>query len=286
MKQKTDDNIDIDYKFSITTPIQEDIYLKTLKRDRPIPIERTLGIVIRLKSKLEHYKKYFPTNIAFNSQWNMIIEYLIPENVILDINNPYSQRFIQNNNNLLDNKILTFNQAYFLYLGLNALYLTENTTYAKKIPNLYNQHQGENHFLDEFLLDEGYLKIRGLAFNTIGDIKGKELMEWMVGNGFLIVDKEFLNPKTKEKLYKELTNNNLITGELNEKWQWIGERNKLPYLAKQLRQKRILGDNCHKELSIYILDTNPDIKKPLKNIENPAEKAKNIIDDIVEKLPS
>ena len=88
------------------------------------------------------------------------------------------------------------------------------------------------------------------------------------------------------KIYKVLTSHNYITGCYDDMWEWNKsiERNKLSYLATRLKQKRILGNHCHKELSNYIPDPKPNSKKPLKNITEISSKAKKIIDDIVDEI--
>ncbi len=69
-------------------------------------------------------------------------------------------------------------------------------------------------------------------------------------------------------------------------WTWHRERNQLSYLATRLKQKRVLGNNCHQELSNYIKDPSSHTKKPLADVEDPSDKSKIAINTIVEQLTS
>jgi len=87
---------------------------------------------------------------------------------------------------------------------------------------------------------------------------------------------------TAKNLYTALSDNRLITGGYSELWKWTSARNQLSYLAKRLKQKRVLGTNCHIELANFIQDPKPDTKRPLKNIKDPSDTS--IIDMIVDQL--
>lgn len=173
-----------------------------------------------------------------------------------------------------------YNQALFIVLGLD--YKKATTNYKKIF--IYGHPYNNKTLIDIHLTDNDAANMLDILFNSREHIEVKEFLKWAMENGFLKKpEAEPLPPQTKEKLYKLLKNNKLITGNFNDKWQWIGQRNQLAYLAKRLKQKGILTDSCHQELSFYILDKNPT-RKPLRNIENPAQKKQKVINTVVNDL--
>ena len=102
--------------------------------------------------------------------------------------------------------------------------------------------------------------------------------KWSLKKGFIT---RTFDEKLAKQLYKPLKDAKAIDGEFHEKWKWNLNRNELSYLATKLRQKRILTDNCHVQLSNYIQD--PSLaEKPLKNIKAPANTS--VIDNLVEQI--
>ena len=89
----------------------------------------------------------------------------------------------------------------------------------------------------------------------------------------------------KKTLFKILSKNELIAkAPKSIPWKWDGKRNQLSYLAKHLKAKRKLGNNCHEELVVYIEDPKPNTKKPLKNINEIAGSGDKLIKAIVEEF--
>ena len=238
---------------------------------RLVNIQRTATIVYRLRTWLDEND--------YGHNW----EILIPEN---------SKYSVETCNSLLEaDKLLTFNDALFLLLGLNIAALTL-PPFARI--DLINHEQSsqyntglENIFLNTFEFDT----LRNSAYLTNGRINGLNLVKMAEKNGFFTKQDERLNKRTLNedvaiKLHKLLTNANCISGGFKHMWTWHRERNQLSYLATRLKQKRVLGNNCHQELSYYIKDPSPHTKKPLADVEDPSDKSKIDINTIVEQLTS
>ena len=116
------------------------------------------------------------------------------------------------------------------------------------------------------------------ASHTEPTIPSQDFKKWALKKGFIT---RVFDEKLAKQLYKPLKDAKAIDGEFHEKWKWNLNRNELSYLATKLRQKRILTDNCHVQLSNYIQD--PSLaEKPLKNIKAPANTS--VIDNLVEQI--
>jgi len=236
---------------------------------RLVNIQRTATIVYRLRTWLDEND--------YGHNWGI----LIPEN---------SKYSVETCNSLLEaDKLLTFNDALFLLLGLNIAALTL-PPFARI--DLINHEQSsqyntglENIFLNTFEFDT----LRNSAYLTNGRINGLNLVKMAEKNGFFTKQDDRLNKRTLNedvaiKLHELLTNAKCISGGFNQIWAWHFTRNQLSYLAKSLKRKLLLGNNCHQELSNYIQDPHPRTKKPLRNIEDPSDKSKIAIDNIVTRL--
>ena len=238
---------------------------------RLVDIRRTAFIVYRIRLWLDEN--------GYGDNW----EVLIPEN---------SKYSVETCNSLLEaDKLLTFNDALFLLLGLNIAALTL-PPFARI--DLINHEQSsqyntglENIFLNTFEFDT----LRNSAYLTNGRINGLNLVKMAEKNGFFTKQDERLNKRTLNedvaiKLHELLTNAKCISGGFKHMWTWQRERNQLSYLATRLKQKRVLGNNCHQELSNYIKDPSSNTKKPLADVEDPSDKRKTDINTIVEQLTS
>lgn len=116
------------------------------------------------------------------------------------------------------------------------------------------------------------------ASHTEPTIPSQDFKKWATDKGFIA---RTIDTKLAEKLYKPLKDAKAIDGKFHEKWKWNLNRNELSYFATKLKQKKILGANCHKELSNYIQD--PSLAaKPLKDVEG--TKKPSVIDNLVEQI--
>lgn len=182
--------------------------------------------------------------------------------------------------NPFDLDSITYNQALFTILGLSPF------LYPKLLKNkkeaIFNVEPAQNEYQDiDNLLLTTKENLSLECFNS-EIIPTQEFLAWAVDKGFLTkLGVRKLKPAVAEKLHKLLTDGGFITGGFDDKWQWKKQRNQLTYLAKQLKQKHLLGDNCHSDLSVYIQDLKPDTKKPLKNVSDPAAKNRSLIDEII-----
>jgi len=238
---------------------------------RLVDIRRTAFIVYRIRLWLDEN--------GYGDNW----EVLIPEN---------SKYSVETCNSLLEaDKLLTFNDALFLLLGLNIAALTL-PPFARI--DLINHEQSSQHntgLKNIFLKTSEFNTLHNSAYLTNGRINGLNLVTMAEKNGFFTkqderLNKRALNEDVAIKLHELLTNAKCISGGLKHMWTWQRERNQLSYLATRLKQKRVLGNNCHQELSNYIKDPSPHTKKPLADVEDPSDKSKIDINTIVEQLTS
>jgi len=256
--------------------------------NRKVDINTTGEIICKIKKHLDFSPN--TTNkklIAYKSKWARYLNhYLVADGI-----NPYideGQSYVNKNYELLkENKLLSYNEALFLLLGLNAHELGRG---IKDFPVLNGDEPIAQLFeLDFWRTDQNQALMQSAHFRSDGKITSENLVILATKeNDFFIKPDERLKNRnidkgTSEKLHKLLKEDDYITGEFNELWQWKADRNQLSYLAKQLKQKRILGSNCHKELANYIQDPS-GASKPLKNIKDPVntKAIDNIIDQLTE----
>ena len=242
-----------------------------VNKHRLVKIQRTATIVYRLRTWLDEN--------GYGDNW----EVLIPEN---------SKYAVETCNSLLEaDKLLTFNDALFLLLGLNTVALTLSP-FAKIDLNNHEQSSQLNTGLKNiFLKTSEFNGLQNSAHLINGRINGLNLVTMAEKNGFFTKQDKRLNKRTLNedvaiKLHKLLTNAKCISGGFKHMWTWHRERNQLSYLATRLKQKRVLRNNCHQELSYYIKDPSPLTKKPLADVEDPSDKRKTDINTIVEQLTS
>jgi len=284
------------------------VLFKVIDDRRKVSIETTGSLICEIKEKIKLYSKKVPPDTKdqkyfqneeyakqYLNKWEYWSIFLIPENRVSakdKLNNDCTkQEIVKLNYKLLEpNKLLTYNQALFLLLGLNAIELGNNITNFPvldgEIPNIPGSPI-EYYFWstkqNQELKTSAYVKNRKITSEDL--IKLADKHDFFIKKDSRII-KRHLNKKISKKIYKVLTSHNYITGCYDDMWEWNKsiERNKLSYLATRLKQKRILGNHCHKELSNYIPDPKPNSKKPLKNITEISSKAKKIIDDIVDEI--
>ncbi len=190
---------------------------------------------------------------------------------------------------------ITFNQALLL---LNGLAPTIDKFEDEELTRVYKPSQQKTKFIRQLREDnntdlanielkqyQDSIKMYNILDAAYSDssyteptIPSQDFKKWALKKGFIT---RIFDEKLAKQLYKPLKDAKAIDGEFNEKWKWNLNRNELSYLAKKLRQKRILGDNCHVQLANLIKD--PSLaKKPLKNIKAPANTS--IIDNLVEQI--
>jgi len=275
------------------------VLFRVVDSNRKVNINTTGILVCEIKRWIKIYKEKIIPGLDKNqkkyketkdnvSYWDIYKDYLIPEN-----RSPYKedftkQHFVKLNYKLLEpDKLLTYNQGLFLLLGLDS---TELDHSMRDFPVLDGARPANafefifwNTEQNQMLKTSNYVKNRKITSKDL--IKLADKYDFFIKKDSRII-KRHLNKNISKKIYKVLTSHNYITGCYDDMWEWNKsiERNKLSYLATRLKQKRILGNHCHKELSNYIPDPKPNSKKPLKNITEISSKAKKIIDDIVDEI--
>ena len=283
------------------------VLFKVIDDRRKVSIETTGALICEIRDQIklhservmsyteEEYsqdKEYFK---QYLNKWEYWLIFLIPENRLISANeqneNYTKQQIVKLNYRLLEhNKLLTYNQALFLLLGLNAIELGNNITNFPSMDGEIPDIPGspiEYYFWSTKQNQE----LKTSAYVENGKITSEDLIKLAEEHGFFIqkdsrIAKRHLDKNVSNKIYNVLISHNYITGDYDDIWTWNKSiaRNKLAYLARRLKQKRVLGDQCHKELSNYIPDPNPSTKKPLKNIKEISPKAIKIIDSIVDEI--
>jgi len=283
------------------------VLFKAIDDRRKVSIETTGTLICEIRDQIklhskrvmsyteEEYsqdKEYFK---QYLNKWEYWLIFLIPENRLISANeqneNYTKQQIVKLNYRLLEhNKLLTYNQALFLLLGLNAIELGNNITNFPSMDGEIPDIPG-NPIEYYFWSTKQNQELKTSAYVENGKITSEDLIKLAEEHGFFIqkdsrIAKRHLDKNVSNKIYNALIRHNYITGDYDDIWTWNKsiERNKLAYLARRLKQKRVLGDQCHKELSNYIPDPNPSTKKPLKNIKEISPKAIKIIDSIVDEI--
>jgi len=271
--------------------------------NRKVDIKTTGALICKIKYWLDFSPKTKNEKLkAYKVKWNDYLKFhLIPDGINPQID--AGQYFVKLNYKLLEpNKLLDYNVALFLLLGLNAWSLGRR---IKDFPVL-DGDEPAGFFELEFWKTPQNEALRVSAFVVGRKITSENLKTLAEANGFfreaapannLKVEKGFITDieESKDKqernipidklkiLYTALEKDGFITGEFDDLWQWVSHRNQLAYLAKKLKQIRILGDDCHVELAHYIQDPKPESTKPLSYItKQPANTS--AIDDVVNQL--
>ena len=190
---------------------------------------------------------------------------------------------------------ITFNQALLL---LNGLAPTIDKFEDEELTRVYKPSQQKTKFIRQLREDNNTdlanielkqyqesIKMYNILDAAYSDsshteptIPSQDFKKWALKKGFIT---RVFDEKLAKQLYKPLKAAKAIDGEFHEKWKWNLNRNELSYLAKKLKHKRILGANCHKELSNYIQD--PSLAaKPLTKVEG--TKKPSVIDNLVEQI--
>jgi len=262
--------------------INGSVTFDTLDDYRLVNPEYTAAVIILLDSYLQENKnKYFDTNL------------LIPENIgVISDKLKYSQHLVDKNYLLLKpNKLLSYDEALFILLGLNteALHevLPDNFTLFKNKPSrnsieysFYITLQNEELGKSMFLRSDGYI-----TSNDLNMLAG-------YSNFFAKqddrIDKRNLNKVVLKKLHDVLLQKGFISGDYGSIWIWKTNRNRLSYLGKELKKRHVIPKGeCHVELSYYIEDpASKEVKKPLSSYSYNEMSAKSIkiIDEIIDEV--
>jgi|SaaInlV_120m_DNA_4_1040238.scaffolds.fasta_scaffold09963_2 hypothetical protein len=279
------------------------VLFRVIDHSRKVNIETTAALICEIKETIGLYSKNVPPDTKdrqkfqnqeyakqYLNKWEYWLAFLIPENRVAD-GHYTEQQAVELNHELLNpNKLLTYNQALFLLLGLNAVELGTNIINFPildgEIPSIPREHI-EYYFWSTRQNQE----LKTSAYVKNGKITSEDLIKLAEEHSFFIqedsrIAKRHIDKNVSKKIYNVLINHDYITGDYDDMWAWNKSiaRNKLSYFARRLKQKYILGDQCHKELSNYIPDPNPSTKKPLKNITEISPKAIKIIDSIVDEI--
>jgi len=253
--------------------------------DRKVDINTTGDIVCKVKKWIDFFSK---NKGEYFQKWDKIFTFhLIADGINPHIEN--GQHYIKLNYRLLDkNKLLTHNQALFLLLGLNAYELGKNIKEKDLIP--LNCKEDPLAQPIESLLwhtPQNQALLTSSFFEANGKITSEKLEELAEDNNFFTKPDERLKNRNIDEsamreLHKLLIEVGFIDGKFDEIWQWKADRNQLTYLAKKLKQKRIIvkGD-CHKELANYIQDPST-AKRQLSVAKDPANT--KVIDAIITQL--
>lgn len=275
------------------------VFFRIVDTKRKVNINTTGLLLCEIKRWVSIYEEKIVPNLEKDSEeykdaknkylfWKIYKDYLIPENRSLNNHDFSEQYFVKLNNKLLrSNKLLSYNQALFLLLGLDATELDRN---FKNFPTLIGT-EPNNPFYRIFWNTEQNQELKTSVYIKNGKITSEDLTKLAEEHSFFIqkdsrIAKRHLDKNISRKIYNILISHKYITGDYDDMWIWNKgvERNKLAYFAKRLKQKHILGNNCHKELSNYIPDPKPNTKQPLKNRSNISHKAMKIIDSIVDEI--
>lgn len=285
-----------------TGKITCEVPFKVVDDSRKVDIYTTVKLICEIKHWIKvlsettpkRNKKGFLNNELARlpiNKWEHWLGYLIPENRALseiDFTADFKkQHFVKLNYKLLeDNNLLSYNQALFLLLGLNAIELDDNITDFPVLNGTRPSKPIESYF---WYTDQNQA-LKHSAFVVDGKITSENLVILATKeNNFFTKYNNYLASRTideatMKKLNKLLKDNNFITGEFNELWQWKADRGQLAYLARCLEIKKILPKNCHKELANYIQDSSK-AKKQLKDVEDPKSQQNiNPIDSIIKQL--
>jgi len=277
-----------------------EVFFRIVDDNRKVDIYTTAGLICEIKRWIKILSKTTPKrnkNGFLNNEparlpinkWEHWLGRLIPENRALceiDFTADFTkQHFVKLNYKLLeDGKLLSYNQALFLLLGLNAIELDDNIIDFPVLNGTRPNNPIESYFWNT---PQNQALKQSAHFRSDGKITSKDFIKLATeeSNFFTKPDERLQNRNidkgTSEKLHKLLKEDDYITGEFNELWQWKASRNQLSYLAKQLKQKRILGNECHKELANYIQDPSKATRQ-LKEGKDPANT--KVIDNIITQL--
>lgn len=262
--------------------INGSVTFDTLDDYRLVDPEYTAAVIILLDSYLQENKnKYFDTNL------------LIPENIgVISDKLKYSQHLVDKNYLLLKpNKLLSYDEALFILLGLNteALHevLPDNFTLFKNKPSrnsieysFYITLQNEELGKSMFLRSDG-----SITSNDLNMLAGYSNFFTKQDDR---IDKRNLNKVVLKKLHDILLQKGFISGDYDSIWIWKTNRNRLSYLGKELKKRHIIPKGeCHVELSYYIEDpASKEVKKPLSSYSynEISTKSIKIIDEIIDEV--
>lgn len=258
------------------------VLFHTLDSKRLVSPKFTGAIVLLIKQYLNNRPK-----IIFD--YNL----LIPENIgVISKREMYSQFLVDKNYRLLKlGKLLSYEEALFILLGLNTEVLQRESPFKDiKLFNVKPETDSlENIFCSTLQHDE---LSRSVSIKN-GSIASDDLILIALYNNFFKTEDERITSRTLDenttiRLYLALQETGYIDGAIDEMWKWTTNRNKLASLARQLKQLRLIGKDCHSILANYIEDPNPTAKKSLSNLPDTdiSHKSEKEVQKIAEKVAS
>jgi hypothetical protein len=273
-------SINKDIKISINRErINGFVAFDTLDDYRLVSPEYTAAVIILLDNYLQdNQDRHFDLNL------------LIPENIgAISDKLKYSQYLVHQNYLLLKpDKLLSYNEALFLLLGLNTEAL--NQSFLDGFTLFKNTPSKDSFEYSFYLTLQNEELSKSMFLRSDGSITSNDLHILANNSNFFVTQDERINKRRldkgfSKKLHTILSNQNLITGDCSSIWIWVAKRNMLAYLGKELKKRKIITQgHCHVELSYYIQDpAGPEVKKTLSehSDEDISSKSKDIINKII-----
>ena len=237
----------IKYRNAETKEITCEVLFKVVDDNRKVPIETTGFIICEIKKWIQFYEKILPTTAKENYQevekylslWKFRLNILIPENTAISelvfnadgelvFDGDFTkQHFVKLIYKLLEpNKLLTYNEALFLLLGLNAIALGKE---IKDFPVLDGDIPNEP-IEKVFWETPQNQALRSSAYIKDGKITSENLLKLAKDNGFS------LEPKTThESTVKKNKNIEKVEKALLKYLETIKKKTNINALAENKR---------------------------------------------------
>ena len=217
--------------------------------NRKVDINTTGAFICKIKKWLNFFSK---NKSKYLQDWNNYFKY----HLIADGINPHideGQYYVKQNYQLLKpNRILTYNQALFLLLGLNAHELGRA---IKDFPVLNGDEPIAKPFELEFWRTKQNQELKQSSFIVDGKITSEELLMLAKDNHFFRVKNKELNKKTIEKNKRVA----LINGALYDFLIDSKSKGKAYTVSDLLRNTRFL--EAIKSKGITVIETGIDANK-------------------------
>jgi len=257
-----------------TKEITCEVFFRIVDDNRKVDIYTTAGLICEIKRWIKILSKTTPKrnkNGFLNNEparlpinkWEHWLGYLIPENRALseiDFTADFTkQHFVKLNYKLLeDGKLLSYNQALFLLLGLNAIELDDNIIDFPVLNGARPNNPIESYFWNT---PQNQTLKQSAYFRSDGKITSKKLKELAKENNFFTTPKQ-LNQKTVQKDKNiEIVKNTLVNFLKQSKSKSKYNKNSLKQSAELIN---ILKDN-----GLIVIETDMDAsKKPIHRKSN------------------
>jgi hypothetical protein len=234
-----------------TKEITCSVLFRIVDDKRKVDVNTTGLLICEIKRWIKIYKEKIIPSLNKNdkkyqeikdnvSYWGVYKDYLIPENRSPFKDDFTKQHFVKLNYQLLEsNKLLNYNQALFLLLGLDS---TELDHSMRDFPVL-DKARPTNVFEFIFWNTEQNQMLKTSAYLQNRKISSENLLDLADKYNFFVKPKHTsksvsnrIYPKWLSKgLHDYLTAQGLIKGEYNQMWAWTPKyKNSLGYLADEL----------------------------------------------------